>query len=88
MTMSFGARGRAQRWALLAATMMSGLGASGAYAQAAAPVADAPGTSDASTEIVVTGYRRSLTESTQAKRAALKQFPLARGNAGEIEGKP
>jgi len=72
MTTSFGARARAQRLALLAATIISGLGASGAWAQTtAAPATETPGTSDAATEIVVTGYRRSLAESTQAKREAI-----------------
>jgi TonB-dependent receptor len=64
---------RAHRVALLGATMLAGF-ATPALAQDAAPVAAPPPAAAAvpadQSEIVVTGYRRSLAESTQAKRAA------------------
>jgi TonB-dependent receptor len=50
---------------LLGATFLAGALASGAQAQTAAP-----GASDTVDEIVVTGFRRSLAESTNAKREA------------------
>ena len=64
---------RAQRAALLGATMLAGLAAP-LHAQDAAPAAPAADTSvtsptDDAAEVVVTGYRRSLAQSTQAKRA-------------------
>lgn len=63
-TLAIGARlGRA---ALLGATMLSGFVAVQAQAQTA-PAAQAPN-NDAVEEIVVTGYRRSLAQSTVAKR--------------------
>ncbi|MDB5687016.1 MAG: TonB-dependent receptor, partial [Rhizorhabdus sp.] len=69
---------RAHRVTLLGATMLAGLAAP-AFAQTAtqdaAPVASPPPAAaaaapDANEELVVTGYRRSLTESTTAKRDA------------------
>jgi len=66
---------RAHRVALLGATMLAGFAAPAfaqTAAQDAAPVAAAPPAASAPDqgEVVVTGYRRSLAESTQAKRAA------------------
>jgi len=66
---------RADRVALLGATMLAGFAAPAfaqTAAQDAAPVAAAPPAASAPDqgEVVVTGYRRSLAESTQAKRAA------------------
>ncbi|MBO9560331.1 MAG: TonB-dependent receptor [Caulobacter sp.] len=59
---------RAARAALLGATMLSGLGAAQAHAQSApSTTADTPN-SDTVEEVVVTGYRQSLAQSTVAKR--------------------
>jgi len=65
---TLGVTTRLGRAALLGATMLSGLIVAQAHAQtAAAPAANAPN-SDVVEEIVVSGYRRSLAESTLAKR--------------------
>ena len=55
---------RLRRAALLSATMLSGLIAGQAHAQ----TAPTPAASDSVEEIVVTGYRKSLAQSTVAKR--------------------
>lgn len=65
---------RALRMALMGATILSGLASSGAMAQDASAPAAAPAldTSAPSTpEIVVSGYRRSLTMSTNEKRRSV-----------------
>ena len=59
---------RLRRAALLGATMLSGLIAAEAHAQTAPQTTQATGSSDAVEEIVVTGYRKSLAQSTVAKR--------------------
>lgn len=66
---------RAQRAALLGATMLAGLATplhAQSAAQDAAPVASPPaaaaGPAEDAGEVIVTGYRRSLAQSTNAKR--------------------